>query len=61
MDGDRDSEAITVEELEAQPVLNVRGTVDVARLAEAQGERLREVWQSVEAGQATPAGPPFVR
>ena len=61
MDGDRDSEAITVEELEAQPVLSVRGTVEVAQLAEAQGERLGEVWRSVEAGEATPAGPPFVR
>lgn len=61
MDGDRDSEAITVEELEAQPVLSIRGTAEVARLAEAQGERLSEVWRSIDAGEATPAGPPFVR
>jgi effector-binding domain-containing protein len=55
------SEAVAVAELEAQPVLSIRGTVDVARLAEAQGERLRVLWRSVEAGEATPAGPPFVR
>jgi effector-binding domain-containing protein len=60
-DGDRDTEGVAVAELEAQPVLSIRGTVDVARLAEAQGERLREVWRSVDAGEATPAGPPFVR
>jgi effector-binding domain-containing protein len=61
MDGDRDFEGVAVAELEAQPVLSIRGTVDVAQLAEAQGERLREVWQSVNACEATPAGPPFVR
>lgn len=61
MDGDRDFEEVAVAELEAQPVLSIRGIVDVAQLPEAQGERLREVWQSVNAGEATPAGPPFVR
>jgi effector-binding domain-containing protein len=56
-----DPAGVAVAELEAQPVLSIRGTVEAARLAEAQGERLREIWRSVDAGEATPAGPPFVR
>jgi effector-binding domain-containing protein len=58
---DRNSESVALEEVEAQPVLSIRGTVQVARLAEAQGERLGELWRSTNRLDLTPAGPPFVR
>jgi effector-binding domain-containing protein len=61
MDVPRNSEDVAVEQLEAQPVLSIRATVQVARLAEVQGEHLREVWTSMQQQDVTPAGPPFVR
>ena len=57
----RNVEDVAVEELERQPVLSVRATVQVAQLAEAQGEMLRELWSSIREEGPTPAGPPFVR
>jgi effector-binding domain-containing protein len=61
MDVDPNSEDVALEELETQPVLSIRGTVPVAQLAEAQGERLDELWRSTQQLEVTPAGPPFVR
>ena len=56
----RDDE-ITVHQRGPQPVLSVRPTVPVDRLASAQGEGLRAVWDHLQRQGATPAGPPFVR
>jgi effector-binding domain-containing protein len=61
MDVRRDVEGVAVEELEGQPVLSIRATIQVAQLAEAQGENLRELWSTIRQHGATPAGPPFVR
>ena len=57
----RNVEGVAPEKLEARPFLSVRATVQVAQLAEAQGQMLRELWSSIREEGATPAGPPFVR
>jgi effector-binding domain-containing protein len=57
-----DPEAVVlVEDRNPVPALSIRGNVAVAQLAEAQGERLRELWQSLQSQGLSPAGPPFVR
>jgi effector-binding domain-containing protein len=52
---------VLVEEREPQPVLSIRSTVAVAGLAQAQGERLSELWRSMQGRGVAPLGPPFVR
>jgi effector-binding domain-containing protein len=52
---------VLVEEREAQPVLSIRSTVAVAELAQAQSERLSELWRSLQARDVAQLGPPFVR
>jgi effector-binding domain-containing protein len=54
-------EDVLIEEREPQPVLSIRQTVELARLTEAQGERLRELWSFINRQGVEPAGPPFVR
>jgi effector-binding domain-containing protein len=53
--------AVLLEEREPQPVLSIRSTVAVAELAQAQGERLSELWRSMQERDVAPLGPPFVR
>jgi effector-binding domain-containing protein len=61
-DAHPNAETVTlVEQREPQPVLSIRSTVAVAELAQAQGERLNELWRSMQARGAAPLGPPFVR
>jgi effector-binding domain-containing protein len=60
-DPTRDPETVEVEERPPQPVLSIRTTVPVAKLAEAQGERLRALWSHLDRRGVAPAGPPFVR
>jgi effector-binding domain-containing protein len=58
----QDPEAVAlVEHREPQPVLSIRSTVAVADLAQAQGERLGELWRSLQTRGFAPLGPPFVR
>jgi effector-binding domain-containing protein len=58
----QDPEAVVcVEDREPQPVLSIRTNVPVAQLAQAQGERLSELWRSMQARGLAPVGPPFVR
>jgi effector-binding domain-containing protein len=57
----QDPETVLVEDREAQPVLSIRSTVAVAELAQAQSERLSELWGSIQARGDAPLGPPFVR
>jgi effector-binding domain-containing protein len=61
MDAGETSEAVVVEEREPQPVLSIRQTVELARLSEAQGDSLRELWSFLHRLGVEPAGPPFVR
>jgi effector-binding domain-containing protein len=61
MTSDRKPEEVSVDELEPQPVLSIRRTVELAQLTEAQGESLRELWSSMHRRGVTPGGPPFVR
>jgi effector-binding domain-containing protein len=61
-DGQQDPEAvILIEDRAPQPVLSIRANVAVAELAQVQGERLSELWRSMQARRLTPVGPPFVR
>jgi effector-binding domain-containing protein len=62
MNAPQDPEAVVlVEDREPQPVLSIRAGARVAELAEAQGERLRELRSSMQRRGLPPAGPPFVR
>lgn len=54
-------EEITVQQRRPQPVLSARTTVPIARLAAAQGEALRALWNHLRQQGARPIGPPFVR
>jgi hypothetical protein len=60
MDADHNPDVAVVER-EPQPVLSIRRTVELAHLAEAQGESLRELWSSIRRRGVRTAGPPFVR
>jgi effector-binding domain-containing protein len=52
---------IDVEQREPQPVLSIRQTVALAKLTQAQGESLYELWRLLRDRGIEPAGPPFVR
>jgi effector-binding domain-containing protein len=54
-------EVVLVEHREPRPVLSIRSTVAVSELAQAQGERLSELWRSMQARGVAPLAPPFVR
>ena len=54
-------EDVRIEEREPQPVLSIRQTVELARLTDAQGESLRELWSFSQRHEAKLTGPPFVR
>jgi effector-binding domain-containing protein len=60
MDADHNPDVAVIER-EPQPVLSIRRTVELAHLAEAQGESLRELWSSIRRRGVRTAGPPFVR
>jgi hypothetical protein len=47
MDAGQSPEGIVIEEREPAPVLSIRRTVEVARLTEAQGERLQDLWSFI--------------
>jgi hypothetical protein len=51
-------EQITVQQRDPQPVLSARTTVPIARLAAAQGEALRALWNHLRQQGARPIGPP---
>jgi effector-binding domain-containing protein len=52
---------IDVEQRAPQPVLSIRQTVAVAKLTQAQGESLYELWRLLRDHGIEPDGPPFVR
>jgi effector-binding domain-containing protein len=54
-------EDVVVAKREAQPVLSIRRTVELAQLTATQGESLRELWSFTHRRGVNPAGPPFVR
>lgn len=60
-DVQQNPEAVLVEDRKPQPVLSIRGNVGLDKLAETQGERLSELWRSMQARGLAPVGPPFVR
>jgi len=50
-----------IEDREPLLVLSIRGAIALTQLTEAQGERLRELWQLLRSQGVAPLGPPFVR
>jgi effector-binding domain-containing protein len=54
-------EVVLVEARQPQPVLSVRAAARTAELTAAQGQRLRELWSSIQTRGLAPVGPPFVR
>ena len=54
-------EDVLIEEREPQQVLSIRQTVELARLTDAQGESLHELWSFSHQHGAKPTGAPFVR
>lgn len=61
-DAEQDREVVLlVEDREPQPVLSISATVAVARLAQAQGERISELSRFLRARGLAPVGAPFVR
>jgi hypothetical protein len=54
-------ENVTVQQRSPQPVLSTRTTVPIARLATAQDQALRALWEQLRQQDARPVGPPFVR
>jgi hypothetical protein len=52
---------VLVEDRDPLPVLSIRDNVAITHLAESQGERLRELWQSLQSRGLSSVGPPFVR
>jgi effector-binding domain-containing protein len=53
--------AVNVEHRDPVSVLSIRENAAIADLAATQGERLRAIWESLQAQGLAPAGPPFVR
>jgi effector-binding domain-containing protein len=54
-------EVLVVEARRPQPVVSIRRNVEVGRLTDAQGERLRELRSFIHRHGVDAAGPPFVR
>ena len=52
---------VKMEQLEPQPVLSIRATVQIVDLAQAQDDRLRALSRYLQQSGAQLAGPPFVR
>ena len=62
MNVQRDQEGVfLVEDRAPQPVLSIRANVPVGQLGQAQGERLSELWCSMQVRGLAAVGPPFVR
>ena len=52
---------VEIEQLELRPVLSIRAVAQIARLGEAQGDRLGALAEYLRQRGIQPAGPPFVR
>jgi len=52
---------LEMEQLEPQPVLSIRATVQIVDLAQAQDDCLLALSSYLQQSGAQPAGPPFVR
>jgi effector-binding domain-containing protein len=58
----QDPEAtVNLEHRDPLPILSIRENAAIDALANAQGERLRELWQYCQSRRVAPAGPPVVR
>jgi effector-binding domain-containing protein len=54
-------DVLVIEKRRAQPTLSIRRNVEIARLTDAQGERLTELSSFIRRRGVEPVGPPFVR
>lgn len=52
---------VELEERDPQPTLNIRQTVLLSDLPQAQGESLATLWKVISEAEVTPAGAPYVR
>jgi effector-binding domain-containing protein len=52
---------VAIQQLEPQPVLSIRATIQIVDLAQAQDDRLRVLSDYLAQRDTQPAGPPFVR
>src|SRR3954471_19476217 len=60
MTSEQNGNSVEVLQLEAQPVLSIRGIVMIERLGEAMGERIGALSEYLGQHGITPAGPFFV-
>ncbi len=61
MDTESQSNDVTIQQLDPQPVLSVRATVQIAQLGAVMGERIPVLLDGLQQGGAQAAGPFFVR
>jgi len=55
------SNDVEIQQLEPQPILSIRATVQIVDLAQAQDDRLRALSSYLQQSGAQLASPPFVR
>jgi effector-binding domain-containing protein len=61
MNANQTTNDVEVQQLEPQPVLSIRATVQIEQLGEVMGDRLQALQGYLRQHGAQPAGPPYVR
>ncbi len=61
MGAEQQGEGVTIQQLAAQPVLSIRGTVQIEQLVAVMDQRVPVLLAGLQQGGAQPAGPLFVR
>ena len=61
MTAEQNGNDVELQQLEPQPILSIRGTIQVADLGGAMGDRLGALSSYLQQSGAQAAGPPFVR
>jgi effector-binding domain-containing protein len=61
MNAEQNGKEVEIRQLDPQPILSIRTTVQIAKLGEEMGELLPVLLGYVEQSGAQPAGPVFVR
>jgi effector-binding domain-containing protein len=61
MAAEQSSNNVALQELKAQPVVSIRGTIRIADLGAVMGDRLAALSSYLRPRGAQPAGPPYVR
>ncbi len=61
MDAEQNGNNVETQQLDPQPVLSIRATIQIADLGEEMGNRIPALLDYMKQNGAQPAGPPFVR